>query len=77
MEKQSYESAISRLQNIVLTLEEGKLSLEDSLKLFEEGTEISKFCNDYLNKAENKIVTLSQVESINQSGKEKEKDESN
>lgn len=43
MEKQSYESAISRLQNIVLTLEEGKLSLEDSLKLFEEGTEISKF----------------------------------
>ena len=39
-----FEKALSRLDEIVKTLEAGKCSLEESMKLFEEGTALSKVC---------------------------------
>ncbi len=62
MKKQTYESAVTRLEEIVLKLEDGKLPLDDALKLFEEGTKLSRFCNECLNKAEQKIITLSELD---------------
>ncbi len=62
MKKQTYESAVTRLEEIVLKLEDGKLPLDDALKLFEEGTRLSRFCNECLNKAEQKIITLSELD---------------
>lgn len=57
----SFESELARLQEIVAKLEKGTESLDDSLKLFEEGTKISKFCHEVLDKAEQKITNVSQV----------------
>lgn len=62
MKKMTYESAMKRLEEIVVSLEDGGLALDDSVKLFEEGAKLAKFCNEQLKKAENKIVSLDEVE---------------
>ncbi len=54
----SFEDAFIRLEQIVQELEDGKLSLEDNLKLFEEGIELSENCRAELQQAENRIKTL-------------------
>lgn len=61
MSEYTYETAIKRLREIVKLLENGGLPLEDSVKLFEEGAELSKFCNDELQNAERRITDLSDV----------------
>lgn len=57
----SFEVEFKKLQEIVAKLENGAESLEDSLKLFEDGTKIAKFCYDVLDSAEQKITDLSKV----------------
>ncbi len=54
----SFEEAMKRLESIVETLGEGNLSLDDSLKMFEEGMELCKFCNKKLDEAEYKVEKL-------------------
>lgn len=54
----SFEAAIERLEEIVSTLETGDISLEDSLKMFEEGMALAKFCSQKLNQAEKKLTKL-------------------
>ena len=49
-----FESAISELETIVSTLEEGDLSLDKSLELFERGVQLSRFCHQRLEEAEKK-----------------------
>ena len=66
-ENKSFEEQISKLEKIVLELEKGELSLDDSVKKFEQGIKISKECNEILEKAEKKINIL-----VNQDGKIKE-----
>lgn len=58
--KESFETALSRLEQIVGALEKGDLSLEDSLKLYEEGIGRARFCQERLEEAESKIEVLSQ-----------------
>ncbi len=48
-----------RLEEIVRKLEKGDVSLEDSIRLFEEGTRLAKSCDDMLTAAEKKVVLLS------------------
>lgn len=57
----TYETAFTRLQEIVKQLEDGGLSLDESVKLFEEGAGLSKFCREELNNAEQKIIALDDV----------------
>ena len=57
-EKLTYEAAISRLEEIVNTLEKNEVSLDESLKLFEEGTRLTAFCSDKLKQAQQKITVL-------------------
>lgn len=57
-EEWTFETAMARLEEIVTLLESGKCSLDDSLKLFEEGTRHAAFCNDSLKTAEQRIVQL-------------------
>lgn len=57
----SFETELKKLQEIVAKLENGTESLEDSLKLFEEGTKIARFCHEVLYSAEQKITNLSKV----------------
>ncbi|HUW22811.1 MAG TPA: exodeoxyribonuclease VII small subunit [bacterium] len=62
MEEMKFEEAISRLEKIVQQLEEGEKSLEGSLKLFEEGIKLSKFCSGKLEEAKKKIEILTKSE---------------
>ncbi|MCL2508021.1 MAG: exodeoxyribonuclease VII small subunit [Oscillospiraceae bacterium] len=60
MENITYESAMKRLEEIVDRLESGSLPLDESLKYFEEGTRLVTYCNDCLNKAQQRITELSE-----------------
>lgn len=57
-EKMSFESATKRLEEIVAQLEKGNASLEDSLRLYEEGVGLVRICNDALDNAEKRIKIL-------------------
>ncbi len=61
-----FEAALSRLEELVCSLEKGDLSLEESLKLFEEGVRLSKSCTKILHEAEKKVEML-----IHDKGEEK------
>ena len=59
----TFEQAMTRLEQIVAALESGRCTLDESLKLFEEGTKLTAYCADQLKTAEQKIVKLTAVES--------------
>ena len=58
MKELTYEQAYKRLEEIVEKLENGSVPLEESMKLFEEGTKLANFCNSTLNAAEQKFTQL-------------------
>ncbi|MCD6225074.1 MAG: exodeoxyribonuclease VII small subunit [Deltaproteobacteria bacterium] len=58
MVKQTFEKAISLLEQIVQDLETGDLPLEEALKKFEEGVNLSKTCSRKLDETEKKIRIL-------------------
>ncbi len=53
-----FEAALKQLEEIVQRLEKGELSLEDSLKLYEEGIRLSRLCHAKLDEAEGRIEQL-------------------
>ena len=63
---QNFEQSMARLEQIVRAMERGDVPLEQSLKLFEEGTKLVSFCNEYLDKAQTKIKELSELEKENE-----------
>lgn len=54
----TFESSLMDLEKIVRELEQGDLSLEESLKLFEDGVKLSRECQERLNQAERRIEVL-------------------
>ena len=58
MAEKKFEDAMQRLEEIVQGLEQGDLPLGDSLKVFEEGMELAKFCSKELESAEKKVSLL-------------------
>lgn len=58
MPKEKFEDALNKLEKIVSKLEDGDIPLEESLKLFEEGIRLSRFCNQKLDEAEKKVEIL-------------------
>jgi len=58
MKKKSFEEALEKLEQITKALEEGDLSLEESLKHFDEGVQLAEQCNNKLNDAQKKIEIL-------------------
>ncbi|MBR3779298.1 MAG: exodeoxyribonuclease VII small subunit [Clostridia bacterium] len=62
MAEMTFEQAMTRLEQIVATLESGRCTLDDSLKLFEEGTKLTAYCAEQLKTAEQKILKLTAVE---------------
>ena len=54
----SFEASLHRLEQIVKKLEAGELVLDDALKLFEEGINLSQQCQKQLEEAENKVEIL-------------------
>lgn len=57
-EVKDFETALAELEGIVKTLEEGDLSLERSLQLFERGVQLSRYCHQRLEEAERRIEIL-------------------
>jgi exodeoxyribonuclease VII small subunit len=57
-----FEAAMARLEEIVHALEAGNLSLDDSLRVFEEGTGLLRLCTRRLEEAERRIEILLQDE---------------
>lgn len=58
MAKQTFESAMKRLEQIVQELEQGELPLEKAMSKFEEGVQLSKFCSQKLDETEKKVTIL-------------------
>ncbi len=58
MAKKTFEAALSRLEEIARELEDGELSLENSLKRFDEGIKLADFCNKKLTEAKTKVEIL-------------------
>ena len=54
----SFEEKLVRLEEIVQRLEDGSVPLEESMKLFQEGTKLAADCNTLLDQAELEIVKL-------------------
>ena len=55
-----FEKNLSQLEDIVETLEDGNLSLDESLKSFELGIKITRQCQEALKQAEQRVQLLSQ-----------------
>lgn len=53
-----FEKALSELENLVETMEQGDISLEESLKHFERGVELTRQCQTSLKEAEQKVKIL-------------------
>ena len=63
MEKEiNFESALKRLEEIAVKMEEGKLPLDESVKLYEEGVKLSKYCNWKLSDIDQKVEIVNQME---------------
>jgi exodeoxyribonuclease VII small subunit len=58
MKVKDFESNLKLLEEIVVQLEGGELTLDRALELFEEGVKISRYCNAKLEEAERRVETL-------------------
>lgn len=58
----SFEEALGRLSEIVKELDGDDVKLENSMKLFEEGVTLSKYCKEVLKDAAEKVESLSNKE---------------
>ena len=56
--KVTFEQGMERLEEIVSKLERGEATLDESLKLFEEGSKLVAQCSSMLDKAEQKVIRL-------------------
>ncbi len=54
----TYEQAFEKLQKIIQLLEEGNVSLENSIKYYEQGILLKNYCEKKLTNAETKIKTV-------------------
>ena len=54
----TFEQAVDRLEEIVRLLDAGELSLDESLRLFEEGIKLARECSKKLSDVQGKLETL-------------------
>ncbi len=57
-----FEKSLADLESIVAELEKGEVSLDESIKLFERGMELTNICRKTLMTAKQKIITLTDAE---------------
>ena len=58
MSKEKFEEALEKLEEIVHRMEAGEMTLEDSLKAFEEGIKLSRLCAKKLDEADRRVEIL-------------------
>jgi exodeoxyribonuclease VII small subunit len=65
MAKDKFEEALGKLEDIVKKMESGDMPLEESLKAFEEGIKLARFCSRKLDEAERRVeILLKQEEGL-------------
>ena len=57
-QNQSFEASMARLEQIVRAMERGEVALEESLKLFQEGTELVRNCQKLLDEAQLQVKII-------------------
>ncbi len=62
MSEMKFEEALKRLERIVEDLEKGTLSLDESLKKYEEGVRLSQICSKRLDAAQKRVEILAKKE---------------
>ncbi|MCH2209141.1 MAG: exodeoxyribonuclease VII small subunit [Lentisphaerales bacterium] len=60
-EKISFEEALKQLEETVIKMEKGDLSLDENISFFEKGSKLADFCTKQLSEAEKKIEVLLKV----------------
>jgi exodeoxyribonuclease VII small subunit len=63
MPKAKFEDKLKRLEEIAEMLDGSDISLEEMLKIYEEGTVLVKDCREFLEKAEQRIIDITKSES--------------
>lgn len=58
----NFEKELNRLKEIISLIQQKELSLDESLKLYEEGNKIVKLLNEELKKAEEKVEKVIEIE---------------
>ncbi|MBI4633345.1 MAG: exodeoxyribonuclease VII small subunit [Deltaproteobacteria bacterium] len=58
MAKEKFEDALGKLEEILKRMEAGEMTLEESLKAFEEGIKLARFCAGKLDEAERRVDVL-------------------
>lgn len=58
MAKEKFEDALRKLEELLRKMEGGDMPLEESLKAFEEGIRLSRFCTERLDDAERRVEIL-------------------
>ncbi|MCB0362742.1 MAG: exodeoxyribonuclease VII small subunit [Bdellovibrionales bacterium] len=58
----SFEKKIDRLEEIVKKMEDGEITLDDSLRFFEEGVKLARECQGQLQEAEQKVKLLLEID---------------
>jgi exodeoxyribonuclease VII small subunit len=59
-EPADFETALKELEQLVAAMEQGEMSLEESLKAFERGVELTRYCRDTLKQAEQRVSVLTE-----------------
>ena len=69
-ERQSFENALARLEEIVEKLEDDSISLEDSISLYEEGIKLSKYCSQGLEEVELRMEEVNKKHDLASGGEQ-------
>ena len=64
MKDMTYEKAIARLEHIIEQLENNEIPLEESIALFQEGIELSQYCDDKLKNIQEKVARIYEDEQL-------------
>ena len=56
--EKNFEDALKRLEQVLESLEHGNLNLEESVRAFEEGVKLVRFCHDKLDEVERRVELL-------------------
>ena len=65
MENKSFEEAMKRIEEVVALLSNNELALDDSIKLYQEGIELTSYCYNKLNEVEKQSIKILEENQIN------------
>ena len=66
IENMNFEETLQELENIINKLEAGEVPLDETITLYERGSELKKYCEKKLQSAEEKIQRISQKQSVSE-----------